>query len=521
MIRFLKPTFWPKLLIGLLLVAQVALVFFLFIYFIGTSSPQVLLYFVLVIFVADIIVSTFVINSDSPTVYRLTWLFFVWTLPGLGILLYLLFANKTSGRSNARMFRKKNYPFLMNRASEEERKALAETHPEAVDISRYLDYASGGGAFDQTSLTYYRLADEAFEPLLEELRKAKHYIFMEFFIFERGKMWNSMLEILEQKAAEGVDVRVLYDDVGCLTTLPSGYYLRLRKKGIKAYNYNPLRPFTDIRMNNRDHRKILVIDGHTGFSGGFNIADEYINAVDRFGHWKDNGIMLRGKAVYNFTLMFLSTWQSASHETVTAEEKEYYRPERYIDEVGGFPDSDGYIQPYGDVPYSAEAVGERVYLKLINQAKKTLYMTTPYLIIDEEIEAALVTAAHSGVDVRLVTPHIPDKKAVFGITRSFYGKLLQAGVKIYEYTPGFVHEKTFYCDGELATVGTINMDYRSLFLHLECGTFLIGNKAIEDIRKDFEQTFEVCHQVSLDEWRGWRRHNGGYWQVLRILAPLL
>jgi cardiolipin synthase len=284
-------------------------------------------------------------------------------------------------------------------------------------------------------------------------------------------------------------------------------------------------------MNNRDHRKILVIDGHTCFSGGFNLADEYINKLERFGHWKDNAILIKGEAVANFTNMFLATSVAAQAfdenkllhvvKKVELAKAKGLAPKVYIDEAGGFPENDGYVQPYGDLPFDGEAVGERVYIDLINAAHDHLYMVTPYLIIDKEMENAMIHAAWRGVDIRLLTPHIPDKKALFNLTRSYYGNLIRAGVRVYEYTPGFVHEKTFICDGRMATVGTINLDYRSLYLHLECGTFMVGCSCIKDMEKDFLETLEKSEEITYAHWRHWRDRQYWYWAVLNILGPFL
>ena len=523
--KLIKPSFWPKLFCGLLLFAQILVlivaVFWLLSFVTDDAiGASYILFFIILIYALNLVLGVFIINSDTPYAYKVAWLFFVFGLPIGGALLYLVFANKTNNASKRREVRKWTYPIVENETSPKTHADLREKAPHALSTSDYLSRIGGFGAHERTSVEYFPLVDFAFEPILRELKKAKHYIFLEFFIVEPGVFWDSILAILVEKAKEGLDVRLLYDDVGSLGTLPSGYMAKLRKEGIKVSAYNPFRPFLDIRQNNRDHRKILVIDGHTAWSGGFNLADEYVNKVERFGHWKDNAILIKGEAVYSFTLLFLSVWVANGHRGEKID-KEYYSPDTYIEEAGGYPATSGFVQPYGDLPFDKEEFGESTYISLIQHAADYCYITTPYLIIDSEMENALCRAAKSGVDVRLITPHIPDKKAVFNLTRSYYGKLLKAGVKVYEYTPGFVHEKTFCVDGRLATVGTINLDYRSLYLHLECGTLLIDMPCISNIKRDFEDSFPLCHEVKLEEWNRWRVRNRGYWSLLRIIDPLL
>ncbi len=521
--KLFAPAFLPKLLCGLLILAQTILVGFGVLYLLGVVTDSAkgatfILYFITLIFAADVILSVYIINSSSAASYKIAWMFFVFAFPIGGILLYVFFANKADSRYNRRKLAKECYPILAHPTEQSTHSQMRKELPSAVSVSDFLANIGKMGAHGRTEVEYFALVDFAFEPILRELKKAKHYIFFEFFIIAPGQFWDSILEILQEKVKEGVDVRVIYDSVGSLSTLPSGYDLKLRKMGIKAISYNPFRPILDVRQNNRDHRKILVIDGHTAFTGGFNLADEYINRLDRFGHWKDNAIMLKGEGVYSLTLLFLSTWASVHKEEV---DKSKYLPEVHIDEIGGFPEATGFVQPYGDLPFSHEEVGESVYISLLQKAEKYCYITTPYLILDNEMENALCRAAKSGIDVRLVTPHIPDKKAVFNLTRSYYGRLLKSGVRVYEYTPGFVHEKTFLVDGKMATVGTINLDYRSLYLHLECGTFLLNVPAISNMKRDFDDTFALCHEVTLPEWERWRKRNQGYWSMLRVIDPLL
>lgn len=330
-------------------------------------------------------------------------------------------------------------------------------------------------------------------------------------------MWQSILEILEKKAAEGVDVRIIYDGFGCLTTLPNNYPQILKEKGIKSVIFQKFRPFVNVVQNNRDHRKLCIIDGYTGFTGGINLADEYINYKERFGYWKDTAVMLQGEAVANMTVMFLSMWSVLTREKAYPDYGRYmphtYHPEPF--------EGKGYVQPFCDSPLDNEVIGENVYLNIISQAKKYVYICTPYLIVDNEMITALCLAAQRGVDVRITTPGIPDKKMVFLLTQSYYSQLIKNGVKIYEFSPGFLHAKSFVCDDQVAVVGTINLDYRSLYLHFEDGVWICNNDVVEDIYKDYTDTLKQCVPVSLDfcENRSIAVRMGQ--SILRLFAPLL
>ena len=351
--------------------------------------------------------------------------------------------------------------------------------------------------------------------MLADIRQAEHYIFLEYFILDRGQMYDRLVAELVKKAQEGVDVRLIYDDVGCMGKMPAHFYRDLQKNGIKCAAFNPARPVLAIIMNHRDHRKIVVVDGKVAYTGGINIADEYINEIDRFGYWKDTGIRLEGGAVRNFLAMFLQMW-----DYIVGGTSDYERLLQPLD-PSELPASKGYVQPYGDTPLDNENVGENVYLNMITRARKYVYIYTPYLILDQEMIVALSNAAKSGVDVRIVTPGIPDKKMVFLLTRSHYAPLLEKGVRIYEYTPGFLHAKCFVCDDEYATVGSINLDYRSLYLHFECGVFIYRNPVVRDIEKDFQDTLAKCQKVTMTEVRNRSTFVKIYGQVLRLVAPLM
>ncbi len=354
-----------------------------------------------------------------------------------------------------------------------------------------------------------------FEALLEELEKAEKFIFMEYFIIEEGQMWNSILEILKRKAKQGVEVRIIYDDFGCMMTLPKNYNKKLEEYGIKCSIFNPANPIFTVIYNNRTHRKITVIDGKVAFTGGLNLADEYINKVEKFGYWKDTGILIKGEGVWSFTTMFLNIWNFLIKSD---EDYSLYKCNEFKEYENL---SDGYVIPFSDSPLDKEIVSSNVYIALINNATKYVYITTPYLIIDHEMTSALCYAAKRGIDVRIITPHIPDKKVVFEVTRSNYPILIEAGVKIYEYLPGFMHAKSFVVDDLYSVIGTINLDYRSLFLHFECGIWIYNSKTIFDIKKDFLSTIEECKLITLEEATNISGLKELLRAILKVFAPLM
>ncbi len=352
------------------------------------------------------------------------------------------------------------------------------------------------------------------DALLPELEKAEKYIFLESFIVEEGVMWGSILDVLKRKAAQGVKIRLLYDDIGCFLLLPANYPKQMEALGIECGVFNPFRPVLTVAQNNRDHRKIISIDGKVAFTGGINLADEYINAIEKHGYWKDAAIMLKGKAAWSFTLMFLQMWELCKR---TREDYLLFYPGS--DEACAVP-SAGFVQPYADSPMDTENVGEHVYLQILNQAQDYVYINTPYLIVDDSMVSALMLTAKRGVDVRIVTPHKWDKWLVHMTTRSYYRDLIQAGVKIYEFQEGFMHAKTFVCDDRIASVGTINLDFRSLYLHFECGALMFHSDAVMQVKADFLKTLGRCLPVKKEDQQGtfFLRF---FQDVLRLFAPLM
>ena len=353
--------------------------------------------------------------------------------------------------------------------------------------------------------------------MVKALKEAKEFIFMEYFIVDKGFMWDTVLAILAQKVKEGVEVRFMYDGTCSLSLLPPKYPDKLRKLGIKCKVFAPIMPFLSTHQNNRDHRKVLVIDGHTAFTGGINLADEYINEIERFGHWKDTAVMVKGDAVKSFTLMFLQMWDIAEINTPTPTAK-YIRSG--FEPAMDLP-AEGYVIPYGDSPYDTEYVGERVYMDILYNAKRYVHIMTPYLILDEEMITALTYAVKRGVEVIIMMPHVPDKIYAYLLARTYYGELIDAGVEIYEYTPGFVHAKVFTSDDEKAVVGTINLDFRSLYLHFEDAVFIYKNPAVASAEEDFQRTLEKCQKITKEDCRQYNVFKKLLGRVLRLVAPLM
>jgi cardiolipin synthase len=463
--------------------------------------------------VLSLLAVIYIINGTSAPEVKLAWIVPILAFPILGGFLFLISGGKGPRHKLADAFEKKHQRSL---------EYLPDSKPllKAMDVhhlagqSGYL-VGQNFPLYENTQSEYYPSGELGYAALLDELEKAEKFIFLEYFIISTGKMWDGVLDILCRKAAQGVDVRVMYDDIGSVSTLPFRYCERLRAMGIQAIAFNPFVPFCSTIMNNRDHRKIVVIDGDVAFTGGVNLADEYINEVEKYGHWKDSMVRITGDGVWSMTLMFLELWDACAN---VDDDLERYRPTRSVS-------SQGYVQPYHDTPLDHEYLGENVYLNMIQQAKQYVYIMTPYLIIDSGMKTALNLAAKRGVDVRLITPGIPDKKIVWDLTRSHYPELLRSGVKIYEYTPGFLHSKVVVCDDELAVVGTINMDYRSLYLHFENACLFIRTPVVAEAKADFLDTQAQSAQVTAETTKSKRFHGAAlrsiYFAVLRLFAPLL
>lgn len=463
-----------------------------------------------------ILVVLVIVNKWTNPANKLSWTFLILLSPIFGLMVYLLFGRSGLTKRTRKRMDAVNAEVL--KCMDRDEAAITELKEKDISAYRqstYIDRCAGFPLYRNTATKYYKCGEEMFPDMLEALKSAEHFIFMEYFIVEEGYMFNQIADILEEKAKAGVDVRFIYDDVGCVSTLPPKYFKKLEERGIKCVTFNPFLPLISVVMNNRDHRKIFVVDGKVGFTGGINLADEYINKIERFGYWKDSGIRIEGDGVWNLTVMFLEMWNYINR---TSEEYERFKPSVY--QTKNFV-QDGFVQPYGDSPLDFENVGENIYLNIIGSAKDYVYIFTPYLIIDHEMLVTLCNAAKRGVDVRIVTPGVPDKKTVYLLTQSYYEPLIANGVKIYQYTPGFIHAKNFVCDDEIATVGSVNLDFRSLFLHFECGVWMYQSEAVMQVKKDCLETFACSEEVTLEFCRKRQTAVRAVQGLMRLFAPLL
>ncbi|MFR2774994.1 MAG: cardiolipin synthase [Anaerostipes sp.] len=458
-----------------------------------------------------------IINRQGKNSYKLAALFPIMLFPVLGILLYIFLEFQVEPRlinekidyldQNVIGYEKQD-PAIFEKLTAES--------PETANLSRYLYDNSHFPVYQNTSIRYFSCGEDMFQPFLECLENAEKFIFMEYFAFSEGMMWNAILDILKRKAAEGVEIRFLYDGT-CAFNVPYNYFRKLQSYGIQSRVFNQIRPVLSIVQNNRDHRKITVIDGYIAFTGGINLEDAYINAEVRYGYWKDTVILLKGDAVKSFTSMFLQNWNLGVKKPESGYTK--YFPNRNCDYV---PESSaGYVIPYCDSPLDDNYVGESVYIDLLYNAKKYVHIMTPYLIIDSEMITALTYAARRGIDVEIIMPGIPDKSYAFAVAKTFYSELLKAGVRIFQFKPGFLHAKSFSVDDEKAVVGTINLDYRSLYLHFECAAFFCKMDTVMDVEKDFQQTLLHCREITPEICRQEKWTTKVYGRLLRMIAPLM
>ena len=470
-------------------------------------------YFYIAAWITEIFCIINIIASDDNPDYKVPWLLFVLILPIAGFMLYFLFySRKLQKKFVHRLDELKKCRYEKNQGETVCELEKENTH--AMAQAKMLCSISGASVFKNTKQTYYPLGEDMWQAMLCDLEKAEKFIFMEYFIIEEGTFWNSILDILKRKAAEGITVRVLYDDIGCMNTLPGNYHKQLARFGIEATPFSRLRGQADSEFNNRSHRKICVIDGKVGYTGGVNIADEYINHRELFGHWKDTAIRLEGEAVWELTRLFCTDY-GINVKKLPAVNHELYPTQADVA-------ANGYVVPFGDGPYPLydRRVGKSVIQNMLSSATRYMYMTSPYLIIDNDLCTSIEVAALRGVDVRIIVPHIPDKKLVFGMTRSFYQRLMRAGVKIYEYEPGFIHAKSYIADDTYAMIGTINLDYRSLVHHFENGVWMYRCDSIKDLKKDIEETMKKSIEITPDMLK-----TGLFTRfvrsVVRIFAPMM
>ena len=470
-----------------IILIELVLVFGIILYM-SQIAPIIWVTLVFLISVATVIA---IVNRSMSPESKVTWLI-VTFVPVFGPLLYLMFGERRLSKKELKQLQELNSIAFHENNGRQLHLQLQETDKSAYGIiNALLHMDSNAEVYDQTDSQFFASGEEMWQQMLEDLKRAEKFIFLEYYIVDEGLMWDSILKILEEKAAQGVEVKMLYDDIGCMVTLPGDYTVYLRSKGIDAHKFNKVIPRMTVAYNNRDHRKILVIDGQISYTGGINLADEYINHIERFGHWKDSGIRIDGPATQAFTRLFLMNWYINRGEISDFDQYHLENQTRF---------GSGLCIPYGSGPkpiYKMK-VGKIVYQNLINQAEDFVYITTPYLIIDYDLTEDIKNAAMRGVDVRIVTPHIPDKKLIQLVTRGAYPDLLSAGVRIFEYTPGFIHSKQMIVDDRFAAVGTINLDYRSLVHHYENAVLLYKTESIADIRKDFEGIFEQSQEIFSD-----------------------
>lgn len=453
-------------------------------------------------------------GEHSNAAMKMPWIMLILAFPVMGVSLYALAGHSQVARKMRVRFEQVDAELAPYLTQEEQvLESLRKENPGVANQCRYICNYAGYPVYGNTDVMFYDEADKGFEAQLADLQKAEHFIFLEYHAIEEAEAFGRLQAVLSERAAAGVEIRMIYDDVGSVGFINMDFIKRMEKLGIRCKVFNPVMPVLNLFVNNRDHRKITVIDGKVGFTGGYNLADEYFNITHPYGRWKDTGIRIEGDGVRNLTVTFLEMWYVIDKGT------------RQYDPY--FPDTDykaagkGYVQPYADSPLDKERVGENVYLNVIKNAKHYVYFMTPYLIITDEMNRELELAAKRGVDVRIITPGIPDKKIIYNMTRSYYGRLVEGGVRIFEYTPGFCHAKQCVSDDEAATVGTINLDYRSLYLHFENGTFFYGCDAVADVKADFDRVFPACEEVTEKYRTGRSRALRMGQSILRLFAPLL
>ena len=505
-LKFLKNIIFSRITLAIIsLIIQIFIIFVIFFYF----SKSIILIFGGFGLLSTLIV-LLIINSKANPSYKIAWIIPLLLFPVLGIFIYLFFKLQISVRlMNKKMIINQE---ISSKYIKQDEKVLSKIEDKNLyNLAVYTNKISNYPIYPIEEVKFFESGLLQFKDMIEQLKKASDYIFLEYFIIEKGYMFNTFLNILKEKAKNGIEVRIMYDGFGSLLILNHDFCEEMEKFNIKCKIFSPIKPVISAHHNYRDHRKICIIDGKVAYTGGVNIADEYINMKERFGYWKDSGIKIEGEAVNSFITMFLELWNS---ENSIDEYKKYIKTKK-IDK------NNGYIIPYGDSPLDDYEIGRRIYLDVINTAKNYVYITTPYLILDDEMVDALNYAALRGVDVRIIMPSIPDKKMVYYLGRSYYYELIKAGVKIYEYKYGFTHSKMFISDDIKAVVGTINLDYRSLYLHFECASFIYNNKVVADIKKDYNETIKNSNEISLEDIKKYSLIKRVIGRILRFMAPLM
>lgn len=488
-------------IIGILLLAQLTFLFFVIDWL---ANDNIIGVYVHALFqVLSFLIGLWIISNDDNPVYKIAWLIPVLAFPIFGTFFYIFYKNNNMSEKNI------NLHFAIV-----EKRSLS-LKPFKMDPStNEMSYLNNQGwqTFKNTTSKFLPSGIDKLEHLLIDLKAAKDFIFIEYFIISKGQMFNQLFEILKEKASQGVVVKLIYDDFGCANKLPKNFKKMMLQANIQTIAFNPMRIHLNFAMNYRDHRKIVVIDGKIGYTGGINIGDEYINKKERFGYWQDAAIRIEGEAVFSLTTTFLEIW-AFSKGNSDPDFKKYYRNYKV--------ESDGLVLPFADSPLDSDETTRNVYLYLIGRAKKSVWVTTPYLILDNELITALKLAAQSGVDVSIIIPHIPDKKLVYIVTQSYVPELVKAGVKVYRYTPGFIHSKLIYIDDEIGIVGTSNLDFRSLYLHFENNILLYNTKSLIDMKKYFDETLNECHLMTSEYLKKRNFLYRIFQAILKGFAPLL
>ena len=470
-----------------------------------------------VISLLSFITAIYIFNEKGNPAFKMTWILFVFLVPVVGVGFYL-FTKAGIGTKylGARLekLRVETEPYMQQ--NEYVVHAMKGGRVANANLSHFLYNQVGFPTYGNSQAQYFPLGDDKFPVLIEELNKAEKFIFMEYFIIGEGYVWDTVLEVLRKKVKEGVEVRLMYDGTCSISLLPYEYPKQLREYGIQCKEFGPIVPILSTSQNNRDHRKICVIDGKVAFTGGVNLADEYINEKEVYGHWKDTAVKITGEAVRSFTVMYLQMWHVS--ENGAADEYEKYLQNIVFDKP---LKDDGFVIPYGEMPTVPTEVAKTVYESLFNTAKKYVHVMTPYFIVEQEFFDTMRYAAQRGVEVKMILPHIPDKKIVYYIARNYYPKLLEAGIQVYEYTPGFVHAKVFSVDGSSATVGTINLDYRSFYHHFECGCYFYDSSVIQNIEADFQRTLEDCQEVTMEYYKKLPLYQKLIGTLFKLIAPLM
>ena len=514
--KITKKIYSRSFLIVLLLMLQFILlgVFFIFL-------AQYIHYFYLINLIISFILVVYIVNRQESPEFKIAWILFMCLLPVFGILYYLYFELNPKWKKNATKVRKliKDTAYLLD-VNEKVLKKTELDIPENIGLLNFLQKKGPYPVYNNTDVEYYNEGEKGFEAIKMALKNAKSYIFMEYFIVAPGRVLDELVKILKERADSGVEIRFMYDGFCHTKSLPEDFPMRLREMGILVNVFEPLSPFLSTDQNYRDHRKITVVDGEVAFTGGFNLGDEYANFIHPFGRWKDAVVKLSGDAVKTFVVLFLQNWH-LSDDKQTDVWEDYFADDTNRPNENQSTGEKGFVTPYADSPNISNEIGETVYIDIINRAKDYVWIMSPYLILGSVMSRALFYAVDRGVDVKIIIPHIPDKKMPFLIARSFYPELLNAGIKIYEYTPGFVHAKIFVSDDSVATVGSYNMDYRSFYLNYEVGTWLAHCSAVKDISEDYENTRQKCQEIKLSDYKSFSFTSRIIGKILRIFEPLM